>query len=375
MGTRTRGLANNILTGGTIDATDGLSGAIPSSNINNSSVSAVTSMPASVGDFIQSVASDPSPATVGDVWYNNATYAFKLANVTTAGTFASGGNLNTTRSGLGGAGTQTAALGFGGYLGPGPTTGVTESYNGTSWTSLPATMNTARGSGISGGTQTAAIIGQSGNAGTATELYNGTSWTNGPAMGSSIYYRSGAGTQSSTFAAGGSPNGTTSVATTETWNGSSWTVGGNLANATSQAGSVGTAADGLSIGGRQSSPVVYYNYTQRYNGTSWTSLATINTSRGLTNAFGNSSTAILCGGWASSPPTNVVSATEQWNGTSWTTSPNSLATARYAAGTSGNATLGLLFGGSTTTPPQSRTNATEEWTGPGVATTQTITTS
>ena len=48
------------------------------------------------GVSIQSLASDPS-LDEGQVWYNNATYAIKLAAVTTAGTWASGGNLNTTR--------------------------------------------------------------------------------------------------------------------------------------------------------------------------------------------------------------------------------------------------------------------------------------
>ena len=66
------------------------------------------------GFAVQSVASDPSPLNEGQVWYNNATYAFKLASVTTAGTWASGGNINTARSSGGGSGTQTASLIFGG---------------------------------------------------------------------------------------------------------------------------------------------------------------------------------------------------------------------------------------------------------------------
>jgi hypothetical protein len=49
------------------------------------------------GFAVQSVGSDPSPLDEGQVWYNNASYAFKLASVTTAGAWASGGNLNTAR--------------------------------------------------------------------------------------------------------------------------------------------------------------------------------------------------------------------------------------------------------------------------------------
>ena len=35
------------------------------------------------GFAVQSVASDPSPLDEGQVWYNNATYAFKLASLST----------------------------------------------------------------------------------------------------------------------------------------------------------------------------------------------------------------------------------------------------------------------------------------------------
>jgi hypothetical protein len=83
------------------------------------------------GFAVQSVGSDPSPLDEGQVWYNNASYAFKLASVTTAGAWATGGNLNTARYALGGAGTQTAALAFGGNP-PDPSVALTESYNGTS---------------------------------------------------------------------------------------------------------------------------------------------------------------------------------------------------------------------------------------------------
>jgi hypothetical protein len=41
--------------------------------------------------------------------------------------------LNTARRNLAGCGTQTAALGFGGY-GPPANTGATEEYDGTTWT-------------------------------------------------------------------------------------------------------------------------------------------------------------------------------------------------------------------------------------------------
>ena len=66
MGARTRGFANNVLTAGKIDASDGLSGVVPNSNVNNTSVSGVTSLPPSVGSGIASVSSNPAaPVATG----------------------------------------------------------------------------------------------------------------------------------------------------------------------------------------------------------------------------------------------------------------------------------------------------------------------
>ena len=75
-------------------------------------------------------------------------------------------------------------------------------------------------------------------------------------------------------------------------------------------------------------------------------------------------------------PGNVVqSATELYTGTSFTSNPTGLTTARFQLGQLGGAgtqTASLIFGGG---PPASATAATEEWTGPGSPLTQTITTS
>jgi hypothetical protein len=63
-------------------------------------------------------------------------------------------------------------------------------------------------------------------------------------------------------------------------------------------------------------------------------------------------------------------ATEEYDGTSWATSPGSLNTARgYLAG-AGTQTAALAFGGDSPA-----TGATEEWNGAGSPTTVTITAS
>jgi hypothetical protein len=64
--------------------------------------------------------------------------------------------LNTARNALGGAGTQTAALAFGGDNPP-PVTGATEEYDGSTWTTSPVSLNTARNFLGGAGTQTAAL--------------------------------------------------------------------------------------------------------------------------------------------------------------------------------------------------------------------------
>jgi hypothetical protein len=63
--------------------------------------------------------------------------------------------------------------------------------------------------------------------------------------------------------------------------------------------------------------------------------------------------------YTADPP---FTSTEEYDGTSWTTSPgSSLSTARDSLGGAGTQTAALAFGGATTVG----TAATEEWTGAG----------
>ena len=101
MGIITRNFANNVLSSGTLDATDGIDGVIPSSNIANASVTNITELPPAI-EVIESVATDPGSPDEGEVWYNSTDNVIKLRTVTTTGTYSSGGNLNTARKSLGG---------------------------------------------------------------------------------------------------------------------------------------------------------------------------------------------------------------------------------------------------------------------------------
>ena len=67
--------------------------------------------------------------------------------------------------------------GGGPIVGYNQATNITESWNGTSWTTTPATMGTARGGLAGSGTQTSALAFGAGTPGNATELYTGPSTT------------------------------------------------------------------------------------------------------------------------------------------------------------------------------------------------------
>ena len=117
-------------------------------------------------------------------------------------TWTEGGDVNTGRYALGGAGTQTAALAFGGVGSP-PVgyTGSTEEYDGSSWTvnKTPYFLNQARSNMAGAGTQTAAwAAGGYADPGTNyyanAENYNGTSWTAIPALNTARQSGRGGGT-------------------------------------------------------------------------------------------------------------------------------------------------------------------------------------
>src|SRR5210317_2230753 len=110
------------------------------------------------GTDIEVLSSDPANPVQGQVWYNSTSNVVKGASVTSAGAWATGGNLNTARNSLGGAGaTKDAALAFGGGPPPAPTAvAITESYNGTAWTEVND-LNSQRAYVAGAGTYTSAI--------------------------------------------------------------------------------------------------------------------------------------------------------------------------------------------------------------------------
>ena len=107
------------------------------------------------GQKVQYLASDPSDPQTGQVWYNSTSAVLKVRAATSVGSYTTGGNLNTARGRLAGAGTQTVTVAFGGAAPS--TTGATEEYDGTSWTNNPTGLNTARFGLAGAGSQTASL--------------------------------------------------------------------------------------------------------------------------------------------------------------------------------------------------------------------------
>ena len=290
----------------------------------------------------------------GQIWYNSTDGAFKNLLVNEA--WSSGGNLITARSDLEGTGTQTAALGFGGYVGPGTPniSNATEEYNGSGWASGGA-MGTGRRSLGGAGTQTAGLaVGGTttipGASGTtdATEEYDGSSWTAGGALNTGRIGVGGLGTQTAAVAFGGASNPPFADRNiTEEYNGTSWTaVPATLTSARRYIKGCGVETAGLGT-----SPTG----VDEYDGSAWTAGGSFNTGRPNVGSFAGTQTSALMGGGGSGG-TPVSGATESYDGSTWTTSPATMATARYAIGGAGaDNTSSLGFGGT------GYTSSTEEY--------------
>ena len=309
------------------------------------------------GTQIEVRSSNPANPANGQVWYNSTDQKLRANAKTTAGTWSTGGNLNTARFYGGGAGTQTSALFFAGEKTGSPgVTADTEKYNGTSWTEV-ANLNTARvnlgGAGVSN-TSALAIGGEPDKA--ITESWNGTSWAEVADLNTARGRSTGTGIQTAALFSGGSPpnNGT---AVTESWNGTSWAEVADLNTARTYIAFSGTYTSAVT-GGGLSPPGTHKLETETWNGTSWTEVANLNTQNGGRVTFGQNNA-------------NAISATggntEEWNGTAWTEIAD-MSVPRFNAGAGETpSTAGLIFGGSDPSPYQA---ATELFTGAGADSTR-----
>ena len=315
------------------------------------------------GFNVQTRTEDPSEPIIGDFYYNSTTGQFKnISNGLTAGTWASGGNLNTGGYRIcGGAGIQTAGLMVGRAT---PNKANVESYDGASWTE-EADVSSAAADAATTGLQTAAMtVGRSPYS-NDVENFDGSSWTEGPNLPYSVERASLAGIQTAALlVTGRNPS---NINTVSEWDGSSWTSGGNYPTAGCNQASGGTVTAGIAMGGSDPSNITSLSCT--YDGSSWTVVSSLNAARGESGWGGRTSqnSVYIVGG--TSPASGK---TELWNGSSWTEVAD-LATGRDAMGSSGTINSGWVAGGSTPSLGTSY-QGTEEWTASDTAI-KTVTTS
>ena len=261
--------------------------------------------------------------------------------------WTAGGNLNTARRrirGTGVAASQTAALGFGGYIPPAKTQ-ATEEYDGSSWAN-GGSLITANSSQGGAGSQNAGLaFGGQGPTGLAcTEEYNGTAWATGGALNFARYQLAGTGTQNAALASGGyqaSPI-TAQSGCVEEYNGTAWTAGNALIAARSDLGGAGYQNATSVFGGKTPSLV---GTTEEYDGTNWTTGGTMIVPRHAMPGTGTQNAALASGGYQSAFG-NIGTCTELYDGSSWSVG-TALIGVRVNGGGAGTQAATVIFGGTT----------------------------
>ena len=287
------------------------------------------------GAKIKNYTEDPDNPYVGQLWYNTTTDSLRIRKETSGNAWSSGGDLNTARGEGGSAGTQTAALAFGGETPP--DIAITEAYNGSTWTELNDLNATRRVQGSSG-TQTSALSygGVPVPTHDETELWNGTNWTEVNDLNAADRAMGSFGVATSALAFGGEDQ------TTEIWNGSVWYEVNDLNTERQSAGGAGTVPSGIAFAG---GPPFIAN-TELWNGTNWTEDSDMSVARYGLGSGGDQTAAI---GFAGFVPGSVKS-TEEWNQNlvagSWITAGTMNTSRNNLNGNgAGTTTAGLVAGG------------------------------
>ena len=303
------------------------------------------------GKAVKTVTTNPSDdAAEGQIWFNSTDNTFKSSVALQA--WSGSSPLSTARQSMASFGTQTSAVASTGSTSGSSPYGeqnLTEEYNGTGWTSAtnnPLSMRFSAGTG----TETSGLV-FGGNAlpGPAyvatTNEYDGSSWTSGGSLGSPVGIHAGLGTQTAALQAAGygrppSPGSNTNTA--EEYNGTSWT----------STNTVNTARRTLSGSGIQTAGIIAGGYTttrvansEEYNGTSFSEGSDINTARSAWHLCGGTteSNSWICGG-TTAPGANST-ATEYYDGTSWTNQTATLGSGRSSGGAGGIQNSAVVFGG------------------------------
>jgi len=288
-------------------------------------------------------------------------------DVITAAAWASASGLvGSAREHIGGAGSSTSGLAFGGESAP-TNYNETEEWNGSSWTAggaYPSKDESIMGCGLTA--STALAFGGIGNAPGSPPVtrqaisakYDGSSWTTTNSLPTAKRAGQGFGINTSAVCMGGDTSPTATQNTVEEWDGTNWTAVPNAPFAKgNMGGGTGTLTAGLVFGGQSGTAT---GTTYEYDGTNWTAGGTMATARTNVNGFGGPAgqTASICAGGYSTTQTAV---TEGYDGTAWSSRP-SLGTARMgsANGIGTSQTAGVQAGGHDTS---TYVTTVEEWTG------------
>ena len=140
-------------------------------------------------------------------------------------------------------------------------------------------------------------------------------WNSGGNLSSARGFVAHTGTQTASLLAGGLSPAPTYFTATEEYNGSGWSTGGSLPAATYGLGGAGTQTAALIFGGANSSDTKQ-STTYTYDGTSYTTTPnSLNTARDQLSGGGTQTSALAVGGRTSSA---MVTNMEEWNGSTWT---------------------------------------------------------
>ena len=243
-------------------------------------------------------------------------------------------------------GSAEAALAAGGYA-PG-ISDTTEKFDGASW-AASATLAEVRVSGGSAGTQNAALIfggrvsSPSEPATDRTEQYNGSTWSEVNNMTVGANGVGGLGTQNAAVVAGqiGAPS---YPAQAEQWNGNVWSEVASHNDNRSSFGMGGSYDAGMMVAG---SPTC--TCSELWDGTTWTATSGIPNGQRDVTFIGSSNAGFLTGGHAQ---VNGGHSSDSWDGTVWINGPN-LNQSRGQSGKSGVglSSNGLMVGGAQNTNP------------------------
>lgn len=189
-------------------------------------------------------------------------------------------------------------------------------------------------------------------------------WASGTNYPTNIRNQMGAGSQLAAVQMGGYT--TAYVAATNEYDGSAWTSSGAMPAPQADGKAGGPQTDVIAAGGFVSG-TAFQTTSLSYDGSTWSPIPSLNTGRNAmlgVSTNGDSTAFLIGGGQIGGPPTVSTTATEEYNGASWT-SVNPMGTARYSGGGAGTQTSALAFGGNpNSTPlPGPYSNATEEYDG------------